>query len=152
MGSPALQIANFDTLIAFELQRRNYGGALSYLDSLLQHRSFIDPLKFEARQGAHKQISELFVLLDRALEIDTLIAYSELTEEERVSRITSKVRNEIETKEKQERAEQLLPEIDQEENQDSETERVSSFYFNNEQLIKIWKVGIRKTMGSSIEY
>jgi hypothetical protein len=148
LGSPSLQIANFDTLISFELQRRNYRGALSYLDSLLQHQSFIDPLKLEARQGAHKQISELFILLDRASEIDTLLAYAELTEEERVSRITLKVRNEIEAKQKQERAEQLLAEIDQDENEDSEIERVSSFYFNNEQLIKSGKLAFEKQWGA----
>ena len=108
LGPPALQIANFDTLIAFELQRRNYRGALSYLDSLLQHQSLIKPLKLEARQAAHKQISELFVLLDRASEIDTLLAYAELTEEERVRRITLKVRNEIEAKQKQERAGKIV--------------------------------------------
>ena len=154
LGSPELQIANFDTLIALELQRRNYRGALSYLDSLLQHQSFIEPLKLEARQGAHEQISELFMLLDRASEIDTLLAYSELTEEERVSRITSKVRNEIESKQKQERAEQLLAEIDQEENEDSEIERVSSFYFNNEQLIKSGKLEFEKQWGvrSNVDY
>jgi len=56
LGSPALQIANFDTLIAFELQRRNYRGALSYLDSLLQHQSFIDPLKL----GLVKELTNRF--------------------------------------------------------------------------------------------
>jgi len=154
LGSPALQIANFDTLIAFELQRRNYRGALSYLDSLLEHQSLIEPLKLEARQGAHKHISELFVLLDRASEIDTLLAYAELTEEERVSRITSKVRNEIEAKQKQERAEQLLADIDQEENEDSEIESVSNFYFNNEQLIKSGKLAFEKQWGarSNVDY
>ena len=154
LGSPELQIANFDTLIAFELQRRNYRGALSYLDSILQHQSFIEPLKLEARQGAHEQISELFMLLDRASEIDTLLAYADLTEEERVSRITAKVRNEIESKQKQERAEQLLAEIDQEENEDSEIERVSSFYFNNEQLIKSGKLAFEKQWGvrSNVDY
>ena len=154
LGSPALQIANFDTLIAFELQRRNYRGALSYLDSLLEHQSLIEPLKLEARQGAHEQISELFMLLDRASEIDTLLAYADLTEEERVSRITAKVRNEIESKQKQERAEQLLAEIDQEENEDSEIERVSSFYFNNEQLIKSGKLAFEKQWGarSNVDY
>jgi len=154
LGSPALQIANFDTLIAFELERKNYRGALSYLDSLLQHQSLIDPLKLEARQGAHKQISELFILLDRASEIDTLLAYSELTEEERIGRITAKVRNEIEAKQKQERAEQLLAEIDQEESEDSEIERVSSFYFNNEQLIKSGKLAFEKQWGarSNVDY
>ena len=154
LGSPALQIANFDTLIAFELQRRNYRGALSYLDSLLEHQSLIEPLKLEARQGAHKHISELFVLLDRASEIDTLLAYAELTEEERVSRITSKVRNEIETKQKEERAEKLLAEIDQEENEDSEIESVSNFYFDNEQLIKSGKLAFEKQWGvrSNVDY
>jgi len=154
LGSPALQIANFDTLIAFELQRRNYRGALSYLDSLLEHQSLIEPLKLEARQGAHKHISELFVLLDRASEIDILLAYAELTEEERVSRITSKVRNEIEAKQKQERAEQLLADIDQEENEDSEIESVSNFYFNNEQLIKSGKLAFEKQWGarSNVDY
>ena len=154
LGPPALQIANFDTLIAFELQRRNYRGALSYLDSLLQHQSLIKPLKLEARQAAHKQISELFVLLDRASEIDTLLAYAELTEEERVRRITLKVRNEIEAKQKQERAEKLLAEIDQEKNEDSETESVSNFYFNNEQLIKSGKLAFEKEWGarSNIDY
>ena len=154
LGSPALQIANFDTLISFELQRRNYRGALSYLDSLLEHQSLIEPLKLEARQGAHKHISELFVLLDRATEIDTLLAYAELTEEERVSRITSKVRNEIEVKQKQERAEQLLAEMDQEENEDSEIESVSNFYFNNEQLLKSGKLAFEKQWGarSNVDY
>ena len=154
LGSPALQIANFDTLISFELQRRNYRGALSYLDSLLEHQSLIEPLKLEARQGAHKHISELFVLLDRATEIDTLLAYAELTEEERVSRITSKVRNEIEVKQKQERAEQLLAEIDQEENEDSEIESVSNFYFNNEQLLKSGKLAFERQWGarSNVDY
>lgn len=154
LGSPALQIANFDTLISFELQRRNYRGALSYLDSLLEHQSLIEPLKLEARQGAHKHISELFVLLDRATEIDTLLAYAELTEEERVSRITSKVRNEIEVKQKQERAEQLLAEIDQKENEDSEIESVSNFYFNNEQLLKSGKLAFEKQWGarSNVDY
>jgi hypothetical protein len=154
LGSPSLQIANFDTLISFELQRRNYRGALSYLDSLLQHQSLIKPLKLEARQAAHKQISELFVLLDRASEIDTLLAYAELTEEERVRRITLKVRNEIEAKQKQERAEKLLAEIDQEKNEDSETESVSNFYFNNEQLIKSGKLAFEKEWGarSNIDY
>ena len=154
LGSPALQIANFDTLIAFELERKNYRGALSYLDSLLQRQSFIDPLKLEARQGAHQQISELFVLLDRASEIDTLLAYAELTEADRASRITSKVRKEIETKQNQERAEQLLAEIDQEENEDSEIERVSSFYFNSEQLIKSGKSAFEKQWGvrSNVDY
>ena len=154
LGSPALQIANFDTLISFELQRRNYRGARSYLDSLLEHQSLIEPLKLEARQGAHKHISELFVLLDRATEIDTLLAYAELTEEERVSRITSKVRNEIEVKQKQERAEQLLAEIDQEENEDSEIESVSNFYFNNEQLLKSGKLAFERQWGarSNVDY
>ena len=154
LGSPALQIANFDTLISFELQRRNYRGALSYLDSLLEHQSLIEPLKLEARQGAHKHISELFVLLDRATEIDTLLAYAELTEEERVSRITSKVRNEIEVKQKQERAEQLLAEMDQEENEDSEIESVSNFYFNNEQLLKSGKLAFERQWGarSNVDY
>ncbi|PTM04483.1 MAG: hypothetical protein DA439_05875, partial [Bacteroidetes bacterium] len=154
LGSPALQIANFDTLISFELQRRNYRGALSYLDSLLEHQSLIEPLKLEARKGAHKHISELFVLLDRATEIDTLLAYTELTEEERVSRITSKVRNEIEVKQKQERAEQLLAEMDQEENEDSEIESVSNFYFNNEQLLKSGKLAFEKQWGarSNVDY
>jgi hypothetical protein len=154
LGSPALQIANFDTLISFELQRRNYRGALSYLDSLLEHQSLIEPLKLEARQGAHKHISELFVLLDRATEIDTLLAYAELTEEERVSRITSKVRNEIEVKQKQERAEQLLAEIDQKENEDSEIESVSNFYFNNEQLLKSGKLAFERQWGarSNVDY
>ena len=150
LGSPALQIANFDTLISFELQRRNYRGARSYLDSLLEHQSLIEPLKLEARQGAHKHISELFVLLDRATEIDTLLAYAELTEEERVSRITSKVRNEIEVKQKQERAEQLLAEIDQEENEDSEIESVSNFYFNNEQLLKSGKLAFERQWGARL--
>ena len=154
LGSPALQIANFDTLISFELQRRNYRGALSYLDSLLEHQSLIEPLKLEARQGAHKHISELFVLLDRATEIDTLLAYAELTEEERVSRITSKVRNEIEVKQKQERAEQLLAEMDQEENEDSEIESVSNFYFNNEHLLKSGKLAFERQWGarSNVDY
>jgi hypothetical protein len=154
LGSPALQIANFDTLIAFELERINYRGALSYLDSLLQRQSFIAPLKLEARQGAHQQISELVVLLDRASEIDTLLAYAELTEADRVSRITSKVRKEIEAKQNQERAEQLLAEIDQEENEDSEIERVFSFYFNNEQLIKSGKLAFEKQWGarSNVDY
>ena len=154
LGSPELQIANFDTLIAFELQRRNYRGALTYLDSLLQHQSLIEPSKLQARQGAHEQISELFVLLDRASEIDTLLAYAELTEEERVSRITLKVRNEIEAKQKQERAEQLLAEIDQEENQDPEIESISNFYFNNEQLIKSGKLAFEKQWGvrSNVDY
>ena len=154
LGSPALQIANFDTLISFELQRRNYRGALSYLDSLLEHQSLIEPLKLEACQGVHKHISELFVLLDRATEIDTLLAYAELTEEERVSRIISKVRNEIEVKQKQERAEQLLAEIDQEENEDSEIESVSNFYFNNEHLLKSGKLAFERQWGarSNVDY
>lgn len=148
LGSPALQIANFDTLLAFELERKNYRGALSYLDSLLENQSFIEPLKLEARQGAHKQISELFVLLSRASEIDTLLAYAELTEADRLSRITSKVRKEIEAKQNQERAEQLLAEIDQEKNEDSEIESASNFYFNNEQLIKSGKLAFEKQWGA----
>jgi len=149
LGAPELQVANFDTLVNFELQRRNYLKAQSYLDSLLLRQQAINPSKLEARQKSHEQISELFKLLERSSAIDTLLAYAELSDEERINRITAKVRSEVETKQKRERAEQMLSEMEQKENvQPSNEKRATSFYFNNEQSIKSGKQAFETEWGS----
>lgn len=149
LGTSELQVANFDTLVNFELQRRNYRRARSYLDSLLLRQQAIASSKLETLQKSHEQISELFKLLDRSSAIDTLLAYAELSDEERMNRITAKVRSEVEAKQKRERAEQMLSEMEQKEDfQSSNENRSTSFYFNNKQLIKSGKQAFENEWGA----
>ena len=155
LGPPELQVANFDTLVNFEFQRRNYRRARSYLDSLLLRQQAIASSKLETLQKSYEQISELFKLLDRSSAIDTILSYAQLSDEERMNRITAKVRREVEAKQKRERAEQILSEMEQKEDIQSANEnRSTSFYFNNKQLIKSGKQVFENEWGArpNIDY
>ena len=147
LGEPWLQVANFDTLVAFELRRKNYPQALSYLDSLLQRADGVPRAIFAQRTSSRKQIAELLDYLDRIKEIEELIALGQLPEEQRKDTLYHMVRQELEAKRNRERAEMLIDSDLTEDQPEAITEAVEDFYFARPEILRSGKLAFDRIWG-----